>query len=350
MNIPVPTPSLDSTIPRWHVMTGRAIDKRQGRARLTLPQAVEAFNRDNGSTIELFAPTIVTLHAENSSPRRVSRPLVGNYVFLRSTVGQLKEFRQSYPLFNPVIDHASAPIHRYLAVPDPDMKRFMNLAALLSHKVPCYSPEEIDLEKGDYVAVVGGPFQGMEGTLVTQQGSDGGRVAINIANRLLAVTYRIEPRYLKIIRFAKGNKHIYDRLDAFAMRLRNAIREHADTGTLSLASTAALGYFVDRFGNAEITGAKTRCRFQAHLMAAYHLLGDTAMRDTAMNATQILLPAVTNSATAAAIHLLLYLCSRHPKHLQTASEMASHLRPTPANARLFDDIRFYTASTNLIQI
>ncbi len=158
-------------------------------------------------------------------------------------------------------------------------------------------------------AIVGGPFQGLEGILISQQGSDGGRVAVNIANQLLAVTYQIEPRYIKVLRFAKGNKHVYDRLDAFAKRLDKAIAEHTATGTLSLSSTAALGYFIDRFGTAEIPGPKTRCRFKAHLMAAAHLLGDTTRSQEAMADTLTLLPSVTNPATAAAIHRLLALCN-----------------------------------------
>ncbi len=112
-----------------------------------------------------------------------------------------------------------------------------------------------------------------------------------------------------MLRFAKGNKHVYDRLDAFAKRLDKAIAEHTATGTITLASTAALGYFLDRFGNAHIPGVKTRCRFTAHIMAAAYLLGDTTRSEAARSETLSLLPSVTNPATAAAIHRLLALCN-----------------------------------------
>lgn len=312
MNTPARTEAPETTIPRWYVLTAYAPDRCQRPTRLTLAGMVEKFNCDNGTDIALFAPAIITLHGENTSPRRTTRPLLGNYVFLRATESRIKEFRQHYPVLNPVIDHASSQPRRYLAVPDDDMARFRTLANILCQKVPCYSPDEIDLEKGDYVGIVGGPFQGLEGTLISQQGSNGGRVAINIANQLLAVTYHIEPRYLRVLRFAKGNKHVYDHLDAFARRLDKAIAEHTATGTISLASTAALGYFVDRFGSAHIPGVKTRCRFTAHLMAAAYLLGDTPLWEAARADTLALLHSVTNPATAAAIHRLLSLCTPLP--------------------------------------
>ena len=309
MNTPTRTRHDDATTPAWYVATGRATEKRQGTGNNTLAETVEKYNHSNNTRIRLFAPTIVVLSGENTCPRRTQRPLMGNYVFLRCTLAELKDFRNHYPQLNPVIDHASSQPGRYLTVADHDMERFQALATMLCHRVPCYSPGEIDLEKGDYVGIVGGPFQGLEGILISQQGSDGGRVAVNIANQLLAVTYQIEPRYIKVLRFAKGNKHVYDRLDAFAKRLDKAIAEHTATGTLSLSSTAALGYFIDRFGTAEIPGPKTRCRFKAHLMAAAHLLGDTTRSQEAMADTLTLLPSVTNPATAAAIHRLLALCN-----------------------------------------
>lgn len=309
MNTPTRTRHDDATTPAWYVATGRATEKRQGTGNNTLAETVEKYNHGNNTRIRLFAPTIVVLSGENTCPRRTQCPLMGNYVFLRCTLAELKDFRNHYPQLNPVIDHASSQPGRYLTVADHDMERFQALATMLCHRVPCYSPGEIDLEKGDYVGIVGGPFQGLEGILISQQGSDGGRVAVNIANQLLAVTYQIEPRYIKVLRFAKGNKHVYDRLDAFAKRLDKAIAEHNATGTITLASTAALGYFLDRFGNAHIPGVKTRCRFTAHIMAAAYLLGDTTRSEAARSETLTLLPSVTNPATAAAIHRLLSLCN-----------------------------------------
>lgn len=313
MNTRERTTACNDTTPRWHVVTHRTTHSGRQPAGAALAGIVEKFNRDNNACVELFAPTIITLQGENAAtPRRVNRPLLGSYAFLHSTAPQLRELHRQHTGLNPVIDRASSENRRYLAVPDNDMARFRHLATILSHQVPCFSPQEINLEKGDYVGIVGGPFQGIEGTLITQQGSDGGRVAINIANQLLAVTYHLEPRYIKILRFAKGNKHVYDHLDAFARRLDKAIAEHTATGTISLASTAALGYFIDRFGSAEIPGVKTRCRFKAHLMAAAYLLGDTTLCDTARADTLALLPSVTNPATAASIHRLLTLCTPLP--------------------------------------
>lgn len=309
MNTPTRTRHDDATTTAWYVATGRTTEKRQRTGNNTLAETVEKYNHGNNTRIRLFAPTIVVLSGENTCPRRTQRPLMGNYVFLRCTLAELKDFRNHYPQLNPVIDHASSQPGRYLTVADHDMERFQALATMLCHRVPCYSPGEIDLEKGDYVGIVGGPFQGLEGILISQQGSDGGRVAVNIANQLLAVTYQIEPRYIKVLRFAKGNKHVYDRLDAFAKRLDKAIAEHTATGTITLASTAALGYFLDRFGTAHIPGVKTRCRFTAHIMAAAYLLGDTTRSEAARAETLSLLPSVTNPATAAAIHRLLALCN-----------------------------------------
>ena len=149
MNTPTRTRHDDATTPAWYVATGRATEKRQGTGNNTLAETVEKYNHGNNTRIRLFAPTIVVLSGENTCPRRTQRPLMGNYVFLRCTLAELKDFRNHYPQLNPVIDHASSQPGRYLTVADHDMERFQALATMLCHRVPCYSPGEIDLEKGD---------------------------------------------------------------------------------------------------------------------------------------------------------------------------------------------------------
>ena len=94
MNTPTRTRHDDATTPAWYVATGRATEKRQGTGNNTLAETVEKYNHGNNTRIRLFAPTIVVLSGENTCPRRTQRPLMGNYVFLRCTLAELKDFRK----------------------------------------------------------------------------------------------------------------------------------------------------------------------------------------------------------------------------------------------------------------
>lgn len=315
--------------PFWYILTvARANDKTHTE----LERRVERFNRPSGkdsmpagSGLQLFAPTYVEMRDRGNRVQRIRKPLACNYIFLRGYLDTLRRFRSLYADYNLIRDRAR---DGYLTVSDHDLDNFRRVANAYRNNMPCFRPDEVELQKGDRVRILQeGPFHGVEGVLVTSKGKDGGRVVISIANLLAVETVEISPAYIQVIEFAKGSKHIYDKLDSFEPRLRKAINillkkrvlaSGNDLGVidksvgrsekigltgsasgikLTLEESAPLDYFLRRFGKVTPESPKTAARLECLLMAAAALTGRT--EEWRHHRTLFLksLPSVTNPAT-----------------------------------------------------
>lgn len=306
--------------PFWYILTvARANDKTHTE----LERRVERFNRPSGKDsmpagagLQLFAPTYVEMRDRGSRVQRIRKPLACNYIFLRGYLDTLRRFRSLYADYNLIRDRAR---DGYLTVSDHDLDNFRRVAAAYRNNMPCFRPDEVELQKGDRVRILQeGPFHGVEGVLVTSKGKDGGRVVISIANLLAVETVEISPAYIQVIEFAKGSKHIYDKLDSFEPRLRKAIqlllKKRSQTASaggaklnsgvemtggvkLTLEESAPLDYFLRRFGQVTPESPKTAARLECLLMAAAALTGRTEEWRHHRALFLKALPSVTNAAT-----------------------------------------------------
>ena len=222
---------------------------------------------------ELFAPRIVRLHGSKSSaPRRVSTPMLLNYAFLRASSEQLTELRRQCPFVNPIVNRAATPTpdqpRPYVVLTDSLVETFRRIAQAHSDSLPVYAPGEIDLTTADTVRVISGPFDGLTGRIVRQQGSSRCRIAIEIGNGYFASTLQIEPRFIAIEAFASRPRAIYDILDTYIRRrLLPLLAARADA--LTTSEKAPLQAFLQRFASADPDSAAPRLR--AKLIAALYL-------------------------------------------------------------------------------
>jgi hypothetical protein len=204
-------------------------------------------------------------------------------------------------------------------------------------------PSEVDLEKGDIVRIVAGPFNGIEGVLLSQQGKEGGRVLVNVSNVIAVPTLHIEPEYLQVLQFAKKGKHFYKLVDSYVPRLRKAMEEvgkcghdgtngmngsnglhgmngasgmnggnglHGMNGTngmnggngtsgrsVKAAVLDPVRVFTTRFCNLQADTLNAEAKVQALLLASYRLLGEEEKAATAQAKLDELLPRVKSAST-----------------------------------------------------
>lgn len=320
--------------PHWYILTlARANDKTHTE----LERRVMRFNQDGNMRgdqdldpsgnqppskpypkIGLFAPTYVEMRRKGSHVTRIRKPLTCNYIFLRSTLTGLRCFRSLYSDYNLIRNRAG---EGYLTVTDHELENFRRVAMAYGNNMPCFKPDETELQKGDKVKILDGPFKDVEGYLVTKKGKDGGRVVISISGLMAVETIEIAPEYLQVIEFAKGSKHIYDKLDSFEPRLRQTIstlinkrsrsvkksRSGQEKGIvknrkdelpkLNLEEAAPLDYFLRRFGEVKVDAPKTAARLECLLMAAAAFAGRTEEMRLHKERFLQLLPSVTNRAT-----------------------------------------------------
>lgn len=288
-------------------MTGYALDKKRDTP---LGAQVARYNADCGTDLELFAPTFVKIYNEARDPRRRMLPLTCQYFFLRGSLAQVKDFRARNTGYNLIHDRAEEePDKSYLSLTDEQMSAFRTLALAYKYNMPCFSPTEVDLVACDKVRIVGGDFAGVEGYLVTQQGRDGGRVVIKVGDRLAVQTLDINPKYIQILSFAKGGKHIYDKIDSYMSKLQRAMEYYKRNGELDVSNAAAVSFFITRFGVAHIATAKMRAKVSALLMVSYYLMGDTELYMATRCECMAILDSCTNYIIRAQISFLLDFCT-----------------------------------------
>lgn len=225
--------------------------------------------------IEYFLPTYVSLSGPAGHQYRVEKPLALNMIFVREEFNKVVTFKMKYAAYRLHVAYRNRrtdtdPVVP-ITIPDREMKMFIAAAGVYnSAEVPYLKPTEVDLEKGDIVRILSGPFSGVEGTLISQQGKDGGRVLVSISNLIAVPTLHIDPEYLQVLQFAKKGKHFYKHIDSYIPRLQKAMKEYVPGSNLALLTPVRV--FVTRFSELNADTKNAQAKLYALLIASYRLL------------------------------------------------------------------------------
>lgn len=222
---------------------------------------------------EYFLPTYYEMVGEGKKKIRRERPLVLNYLFVNGLLDDIKGFCHVLPEYHLHVVYLKK--HQFsddpaepMIIPDAEMQMFIRTVGAYSNsQVPYLKPSEVALEQGDYVRILGGQFDGIEGVLVSQQGCDGGKVLVSVSNILMVPTLRIEPQYLQIIRFGKDKKHLYKHIDSYVPRLRRAMEDPSSSNLIQVR------IFTDRFRELKTDTPNSEAKILALLVASFSLLG-----------------------------------------------------------------------------
>lgn len=303
-------------VERWYVLR---LPRTSLRRSMELEQEM-SFRKDKGLPVfEYFAPLFMEACDVEGVKTVRNKPFCLNYVFMRATVRQLLAFRRKFPDYNLVKDTADA--GSYLYVPDKDMRMFMFVAKAYKDAVPCYAPDSLRLSRGDRVRIIGGQFSGVEGILLTQQGKGGGRVVVNVCNRIAVPTLSVSPEYIEIISFSDANKHVYKKLDRYYPVIRQALHGYS-SGKPGAVSHSAVVPFVSGMRNVRIDSGKVRCRYLAFMMVSHKILGNEMETEYYVHECASAVSHVTNQCTRAFIFVCLYACTDDAGYLNAARDIA----------------------------
>ncbi len=171
---------------RWFVMR----DLKRVNARKRAYELLQ----EKGFTV--FTPKIWQIIIRQGKKERVEIPYIPSLLFVYDSREHL----------DPIVEQEHTlqyHWHRYkwrepMTVPDADMNRFIQ--AVSSTPSPqYYLPAEITPRmKNRHIRIIGGPFDGYEGTLITTRGSKVKRLLVEIPD-LLAVSVEVSPEYIQLI-------------------------------------------------------------------------------------------------------------------------------------------------------
>lgn len=128
----------------------------------------------------------------------VERPLIPNTVFVYAPFRQLNSLKNA----NPFITYCYKKVDgkfKILQVPTREMELFIDSSTKMKADIAYFHPDEVELKKGDRVKIVGGLFDGYEGTLLKAKGRAKRMFLINF-EMLGALGTHIEPQYIRVIK------------------------------------------------------------------------------------------------------------------------------------------------------
>ena len=152
------------------------------------------------SGIECFIPMKYTPVTKRDG-RKVKEliPAVHNLIFVHARKEDIQDIKQNIPylqwLTRPV-DGRNTPI----IVPDNEMEQFIKVTQDSNEHLIYLRPDEIDLKKGTRIRILGGPFNGIEGTFLKIQGHRSRRVVVMIQGLIGVAMAEVTPDLIEVLK------------------------------------------------------------------------------------------------------------------------------------------------------
>lgn len=286
--------------------------------------------------LEYFVPHLEEKKLVNGKMKDVSSPLCG-YAFLRGTATQVSQFCYMHPKFSKIRgfgDNAD-----YLSITDKAMADFKLVVRAYnanSKNVPFIATSPTFLERGDRVRILEGDFCGVEGTLVTSQGKESGRVIISVGDSFYVPTLEIKFSQMQVLSFAESNHHAYQKLDGYAPVMLRTMGRFLKDGYLDnadkavAADNAKVRRFIVQYGSLDIKSEKQRSRFLSYIVLSLLVLKkqDGIDNEGSMPLSYYVegvmngMKSVTNPVSQAFVYTVLYAATGKAEFMRRAEAIA----------------------------
>lgn len=245
--------------------------------------------------VEYFLPVCQMKTVRSGRQIVVEQKMLFTYLFVRDTLAGIRQLREHIPglrlLRHP--DDRSGDNWRYMTVTNREMAMFRTIADAFAGNLPCYRIDDVNLEDGDRVQVVGGQFDGVEGILRCAPGRAGGQVLLIVGNLLIVSTGNIAPQYIRILEFGSGNRHPYRQFEAHLPRTVRALCRRLAGEAPDEADLAAMQVFTARFALLRPATVNLASSHAGLMLMSYAALDNRPRRDRWLAECEALLPQVT---------------------------------------------------------
>jgi len=327
---------LDTDEKKWYVL--HFVNKS---GKLSPKNHIDKFNRE-GHDLELFAPIIRLAQVVNGKVKYFERLLTFYYVFVKGSFDDVKELcSQCDNDLSFVLDRGST--KRYGIISDSDMDNFKIIARAYTNTIPFFNIEDIELNEGDLVEVVGGDYDGLKGIFMPKSRSNKGNLVIAVTAAIGAIVWDIDARYIRILKFARDSRRQYDLVDSFIPKLFPILRKfHADE-TLSDKEKSLLNVFIRRMGVVSPENHKAEAKLLAILMCVYLILGDMDGYRETQKRFEKRKSSLTNQWTLAMIEFMMSVAQNDIDRLKKAYKQIkdSTENITTTQSQLLEEFRHY---------
>lgn len=310
----------------------------------TTPQKyIDDFNKE-GHTLELYAPVIHPAQVVNGKVEYKERLLTYYYVFVKGLFEEVKELclRPNNDL-SFLLDRGSA--NRYATISDRDMENFMIYARAQTNALSFFKIEDIELNEGDLVEIVGGEYDGLRGTFLPKSRSNKGNLVISVTAALGAVAWNVDARHIRILEFAPNTRRQYDLVDAFIPKLLMILRKFHANEELDSKDKSRLNVFNQRMGVVSLSNHKAEAKLLAVLMCVQYILGDIQALKNTQERYEKRKAALTNIWTVALVELMISAALNDIQRLREAYQKLPLQSENMTNTqrKLMEEYQYYLA-------
>ena len=281
---------------RWYVLTlPTAAGGRRDRISPSKGLDVELSRRERrGETLfEYFAPSYVEVRKVGGKLVNTRRPLLFNYVFIRSSVEEIFRMKQALPLYN---------------------------------------------LKGDRVRITSGYFTGMEAEVVIQPGGGHKEVMARILDCMWVPLFEVKAGEYELIELNAKSKHVYTHLDndRLSEGLHEALGRYHVSGSVCEEDRRLAGEVLRGYASLRAETDVMRCKLCALLLPTYKLSGDEEAFVRLHDTMRGLLPVVKAPQSRALLLVTLYGCTDNALYRRMAHELVDpwQVDPSPKKSKL----------------
>ncbi len=229
---------------------------------------------------ETFIP-LLKAGESSEGKKNKSRMLTFNYVFIRGERHRIEDDIRFIPRLHLLYHRPGVALgksygnyeRKPMTVPDREMNMFRRLVSLYQNGAPIADVEQPEIQQGDEVRIIDGPFKGIEGHLVTTKGKKGGKVVVSVSNLVAVTTLDIKPEYLQVINFSGNGKHHYRIMDKFQPLIEAAWNKQLNAISLTTEERATLERFVNSYSDVTGNTINTESRHKTLIFMALAALG-----------------------------------------------------------------------------
>lgn len=165
----------------------------------TFGRAIKAKTFLEGESVKCFVPMKYEMvHDRRQGKVRKLVPAIQNLLFAYTT----KENIQSLKADMEFLQYLTQPVNGRnipITVPDCQMEQFMAVCDTLNENLVYMTPDEIKLDKGTPVKIVGGAFDGIEGTFVKVDNKRKKRVVVLVQGIAAVMITEISDGYIQAL-------------------------------------------------------------------------------------------------------------------------------------------------------
>ena len=305
---------------RWYVLTLPSCHR--GPA-VGLQRELDRRIRCGEPEFEFFAPSYVEVKNEDGHFVNTRRPLLYNYVFVRSSESEIYRMKQELPQYNflPRVREGLRGYYPYLS--DEAMRNLQWGARSYCDELPVYMPETERLAKGDRIRIIAGRSKGAEARVAIRPGGGRKDVVVCVENWMWVPLLHVRPGEYEIIALHESGKHVYTRLDNDQLLedLHEALGRRCTPNSVTDADRTLASETIRQYGKLEMNSDVLRCKLYSILLSAYTILEATDECENLIGMILKILPLVKAEQARAGLLVTLYGCTDSSLDYERAHEI-----------------------------